>query len=463
MDCVYLLGSQVPGLHENEYGHALSPAAKSHGRKRSSTLISNGESELASNASSHRHGNSLNVLADAVSSVEASTLPPPSSLAPINPYLDGYATNSGLPQGQFTLLDLELFHTFMTTGYVSLSRDNTVEVWRNNIPELAYTRDWLMRAIIAITALHAVADQEPDPQRTSELISHAATSINAGLPIFNHLVATTDFSDEPTCGALAAYTALVAVYALGMPTVQHFAFVRLGLRKPDESLEDPIGQLCSNFELIRGTAEVYRKVRNVISTGPMAPMMQVNIFNEVSDFETEYTKLIERWKVAERDNTPEQQFRILLQELLDRLKSLKRWIQELLTDVPDKQATCAMGLDTLSHVLMRIIVPDRAMSRALIFAWPATLETVFMRLLREHYPPVMALLSIFALILRNSSWLTRGWRKWILSALMEMRHVRGSSGEDVQSVWWDTVVWADQLASQHPYYLENNLEEEGFA
>lgn len=365
-------------------------------------------------------------------------------------------------QAHFTLLDLELLHHFLVYTYNSLARNNTAEIWRVNIPELAYTRDWLMRGLLSISAMHMVAEKEPDPQKTSDLISTAATSLNAGLAVVNHLVATADLSDKPTCSALASYTALVAVYALAMPTVQHHASIRLGMRGVSEPLDDAIGQLYTSFELVRGTAEVYRKVWHAISTGPMAPLTQVSIFSDSYDFITEYEGLLSKLK-SHQNSEPMAKELSPRRQVLERIKNIKEWIDERIVNRARIKAACYLAQDRLSQIVLRVLVPEPSLSRGLIFAWPATFESLFMELLQEQYPPALALLAVFALILRGSSWLTRGWKWWILDALMEIRHAHGVHGDDVDDVWWCTISWAAQLAKNHPDFLESSLEDEGFA
>ena len=147
--------------------------------------------------------------------------------------------NSPLQQTpfNFTILDLELLHRFTVTAYSPIARLNTFDVWRLHVPKLAYTREWLMRGMIAISAMHLVSDPQTDVQRLPELLQVALTSMNSGLPNLNHLVAVISLDDTEGCSAIASYAALVAIYALAMPSVQHFACVRAGKIPSDKPLE----------------------------------------------------------------------------------------------------------------------------------------------------------------------------------------------------------------------------------
>ena len=402
------------------------------------------------------------MLADAVSSVEASAFSAPE--APTTNNNNIFALAAAAPQGQFSLLDLELLHHFLTKGYHSIARKNTHEVWQVHIPRLAYTREFLMRGMIALGALHMAAEEEPPPSKTSDLISTAATSMNFGLPVLQQLVETLDLNDKDDCGAAAAYTALVPIYGLSMPSVEHFTSVRLGLKRPDDPFQRPLEQLFDNFELVRGTAHIYRNVWSTVSQSDLRPITNVDVFRTLADIDKEYSKLMDRWKRHDEGIEGagfQNDFDRPRQLILERCKDIKRWVDEKLEYMEEIQATCAHSQDCLSHLVVRIIMPESTLSRGFVMAWPAILEPLYMRLLREHFAPALSLLAIFALLFSEGAWITRGWRGWILGALMKLRSEREHAGENINNVWWDTVEWADRLAKDFPVFLDKTLTDEG--
>ena len=123
-----------------------------------------------------------------------------------------------------------------------------MEVWRVHIPKLAYTREWLMRGMIAISALQVASYPSTEAHKTSELVQLALTSLNAGLPNLNSRVATVTDDDTDGGSAVAAYSGLVAIYALAMPSVQHYVSTRLGATSPEQPLE-VCGQTFLRFYL----------------------------------------------------------------------------------------------------------------------------------------------------------------------------------------------------------------------
>ena len=60
------------------------------------------------------------------------------------------------------MLELELLHNFTTKTYTTLTTDSSVwPFWRDDIVQLGLTCDYIMRAVLAVSALH-LASQRPD-------------------------------------------------------------------------------------------------------------------------------------------------------------------------------------------------------------------------------------------------------------------------------------------------------------
>ena len=125
----------------------------------------------------------------------------------------------------------------------------------------------------------------------------------------------------------------------------------------------------------------------------------------------------------------------------------------------DKE-TCIMAYQHLYLVVKKSVQPEDEMNRVIIQAWPATLLPGFMRLLKEHNPPALSLLAMWAIILREGNWLSRGWKGWIIEALWLMRKNREKSGDNVDDVWWGTIDWIAGLIREDPDFLEKVTKEE---
>lgn len=68
-----------------------------------------------------------------------------------------------LPEGgSLPLLELELLHNFTTKTYTTLTADSCLwDFWRDDVVQLGLSEDYIMRAVLAVSALH-LAYHRPD-------------------------------------------------------------------------------------------------------------------------------------------------------------------------------------------------------------------------------------------------------------------------------------------------------------
>ncbi len=60
------------------------------------------------------------------------------------------------------MLEFELLHNFTTKTYTTLTADASIwPFWRDDVVQLGLTCDYIMRAVLAVSALH-LASQRPD-------------------------------------------------------------------------------------------------------------------------------------------------------------------------------------------------------------------------------------------------------------------------------------------------------------
>lgn len=82
------------------------------------------------------------------------------------------STNAATSQ-DLNLHDLELLHNFCTFTYTTLSNDGALRnFWKYTVVRLGVSCDYVMRAILAVSALHMALHQ---PIRKDFLINHAIT------------------------------------------------------------------------------------------------------------------------------------------------------------------------------------------------------------------------------------------------------------------------------------------------
>ena len=99
-------------------------------------------------------------------------------------------------------------HHFTTQTWLTLATDqNTRQMWRSTVPQLAYQHEFLMHALLACAALH-MAYLNPDQHL--ELTIKARTHQDHAMPLFRAAISSVD---SETCDAVLVFARLVAIIA----------------------------------------------------------------------------------------------------------------------------------------------------------------------------------------------------------------------------------------------------------
>jgi hypothetical protein len=86
------------------------------------------------------------------------------------------------------LTDLELLHNYTTSTAFTLHTDPALKVlWRINVAQLGFQNDFVMRGILALSALHLARFR---PERRDFYMSQALTQHQAGLRMTTGLLAS---------------------------------------------------------------------------------------------------------------------------------------------------------------------------------------------------------------------------------------------------------------------------------
>ena len=164
------------------------------------------KSASASSPQDHRHRSSD---AKSVPSMQgSSTDHSPALLQSQQSLFDG--PRSQLPSLQ--IAELELLHHFTTeTCYTLSDRPESHELWRITVPQVAFQHDFLMRGILAISALH-LSCLRPDRQTYWGHV--AAKQQDAALSSFRTIMT---HMDQSNCDAFLALSSLIVVYGFESP------------------------------------------------------------------------------------------------------------------------------------------------------------------------------------------------------------------------------------------------------
>ena len=125
-----------------------------------------------------------------------------------------------VPQPLFTVLstvgpemkDLELLHHFTTSTYRSISTDEDIrEVWRLVIPRIALSHEFLMHALLAMSALHLSVLKSQDKSYAMTAAEHHRNALGPLKTAFSAL--------ESHGNALFAASSITAMYVYACPPV----------------------------------------------------------------------------------------------------------------------------------------------------------------------------------------------------------------------------------------------------
>ena len=106
------------------------------------------------------------------------------------------------------LRDLILLQNWTTEAYLGFGdRPGDERIWQVDIVQLAYDSPFLMRGILAVSALHLAKFH---PERESEYVGEAVNHQIVALPAYRHALKEIT---EQNCHALLAFAGLITVYA----------------------------------------------------------------------------------------------------------------------------------------------------------------------------------------------------------------------------------------------------------
>jgi hypothetical protein len=161
--------------------------------------------------------------------------------------------NGGAPA--LNLLDLELLHNFSTSTCYTLSSDPALKtLWRINVPQLGFSYDFVMRGILALSALHLAYFQ---PEKREFFTAQATLQSQAGLQAATLIL---PYLTRENCSAIYIFSVLTCIYTLASPR-KHGDLLVLGSTDVAEWLT-----------LFRGTVSIIDSSDDALRVGVLGPM-----------------------------------------------------------------------------------------------------------------------------------------------------------------------------------------------
>ncbi|KAE8449728.1 hypothetical protein EG329_007503 [Mollisiaceae sp. DMI_Dod_QoI] len=293
------------------------------------------------------------------------------------------------------LTDLELLHNYITSTAFTLHTDPAMKIlWRINVPQLGFQNGFVMRGILALSALHMARYK---PEQKDSYMSQATAHHQEGLRITTGLLSSIT---KENCTALYLFSALTLYITLASP------------RKPGDFLLVGENGIADWLYLVKGTNYIIESSEGYLFSGPLGPMFKAG---------RRRTEIRERLLASSsktQDNDPP-----------DPLTELSSLITET---SPDRQNlpiyTTAINTLRKSFVFHSYYhyrhqetpsstptptppPPPAGHETADIFYWVFRLPDAYLALLKQHTQESLAILAYFCVVLKrlDGHWWMEGW------------------------------------------------------
>ena len=318
-------------------------------------------------------------------------------------FLDG--SGPGLPALHMT--DLELLHHFTTETCFTLSdRAESHGLWQRTAPQEAFRHDFLMRGILAISALH-MSHLRPDQQDHYARI--AVKQQNVALTSFRSIMSSG--MDETNCNAFFALSSLIVVYGFESPK----AADSLGMFNYNG--DDSDGWL----PLIRGVNSIIMSVWPWIKNGSLSGLLHDHM-----------------------QSPPQTGLPIILAEQLSHLEDLC----ENASGGQEAVDAYRSALKILRNSFVRMNNrPSYECEVSIAFLWPVMIPQDFVTRLNGRQPETLIILAHYCVILHHLDhyWWMHGWA----------RHIINNIHRELDDQWHYWIQWPTSVIDVDEKILTN--------
>lgn len=265
--------------------------------------------------------------------------------------------------------DLELLHHFTTeTCFTTSNRTESHLLWRVTVPKEAFGHDFLMRAILATSALHLSHLRPADAEHYRHIAhSHQDRALSTFQSIMPNI-------SQFNCHASFAFSSLVVVHAFASP------------RSPRSlAFTDQMQESADWLLLIRGVNSILQTVWPFVENGPLRGLLQPGMHHAL---ETRLPKAVD-----------------------SQLNSLVELCQRS-SEGDDAVAAYTFAAQALRNCYAKIFTRASVECEiATAFTWPVAVPEEFIRLLNMRKPEALVILAHYCVVLHHLDdyWWLRGW------------------------------------------------------
>jgi hypothetical protein len=278
------------------------------------------------------------------------------------------------------LLDLELLHNFSTSTCYTLHNDPTLKtLWRINVPQLGLDYDFVMRGILALSALHLAKSRPEHKERYVSLaLLHSAAGLRAVTAILPNIT-------KENCSAIYLFSALTFILALATP------------RKPGDLLIMGNSGPAEWLTLFRGVHVIVQSSQGNIESGILGPM-----------FTSGARRSQLRDAYASEHSTDK-----------DQLGYLRYAIQQTVTN----QHILQIYMNTINELQISFTAAYSGVFDALestdVFIFLFRVSEDYLVLLEDRTQESLAIFAYFAVLAKRleGNWWCEGWSDYLMSKI----------------------------------------------
>lgn len=280
------------------------------------------------------------------------------------------------------MLDLELLHNFTNSTCNTFHSDPILKtLWRINIPQLAFSCDFVMRGMLALSALHLAYFR---PERQEFLLSHAMLQHEVGLREATSILS--DVTDE-NCTYIYIFSVMTCMFTLASP------------RKSDDFLVFGESGISEWLILCRGIRTIIEASQETLKNGVLGPM-----------FIAGGRRYLLREQISEELTEEGEQ----LDQLLNLIKSSSKSQTDL-----EIYTTAIHELRKSFSVVFR---PDVSLESGDVFIWFFRIPKEYLVLLRERTQEALTIFAYFCVIPKRLefNWWIEGWSTHLISRIYNL-------------------------------------------
>lgn len=275
------------------------------------------------------------------------------------------------------MTELELLHNYSTSTSYTLSRHPVLQsVWRIIVPQIGFSSIYVMRAILALSALHLAYHR---PTQKEFYISQALLHHETALRIANSILP--DITQE-NCSGLYLFAALTCLISCAKPRIPG-DFLLVGERGISDWLI-----------LFRGTRLIIDSADGNLKSGPLEPMFRIG---------------------ARRAQLRE----IGLNTNHDHLLELQRLIKETVTDQRMLE-TYETAINEMGKSFATVYsIGSQSCETSDVFIWLFLVPDEFLELLSQRQPGALCIFAYYCVVLNqlDSMWWIKGWSTHLISGI----------------------------------------------